>query len=438
MWTLPLYQIALSAGLLVYLPLILFRKWKKGQPCATLWRRFGSNKDLPSLPKGKHPVIWLHAVSVGETRAIVPLAKALLELPCKPSLVISSITDTGHAEAKRLLPEAACHLYLPLDLSFCVSRVLSKIRPDLVLLSEGDYWLNFLSKARAQGAHLVVVNGKLSHSSSKWYARLPCFKQALFSLFSLFCLQNDLYKTRFLNLGIPSTQLKVLGNMKFETPPLSLSPSQKTALYKQFDLTANHPILVMGSTHDTEETLMLTLCKEVRKQLPNCQFVLAPRHPERCHAVGVEIEANGFICAHYSQLSKTDQVENNAHQSRILLIDQVGLLRDIYALADLAIVCGSFVKHVGGHNILEPALYGVPVLFGPHMRSQEELTDCVLKAKSGQQVTINELNDTVLRLLKSPQERLCMGEAGKKLLHAQADSMKRTLEAILPFLNRSP
>src|ERR1700722_15847162 len=141
MWML-LYQIVLCTGLLAYIPLTLFRRWKKGQGCATLWHRLGGG--VSTLAKEDRPRIWLHAVSVGETRAIVPLAKALLELPCKPSLIISSITDTGHAEAQRLLPEACCHLYLPVDLSFCVNRVLNKIQPDLVILSEGDFWLNFL------------------------------------------------------------------------------------------------------------------------------------------------------------------------------------------------------------------------------------------------------------------------------------------------------
>ena len=238
-------------------PILMFRKWKKGQSCATLWYRFGagvptlrkgphkdSHKDPHNdLPKGEHPIIWLHAVSVGEMSLSFHLLRpSSLSLASLASSSLPSRTP-GHAEAKRLLPEAACHLYLPLDLSFCENRVLSKIQPDLILLSEGDFWLNFLSKARAQGAHLVVVNGKLSSSSAKRYAQFPRFKEALFSLFSLFCLQNSLYKNQFSKLGIPQSNLKVAGNMKFESPLPTLTKSQKTALYEGLALAEDRPIL---------------------------------------------------------------------------------------------------------------------------------------------------------------------------------------------------
>lgn len=423
------YQIAL----LLCAPWILYRRWKKGQRLSVFWQRLG--RGIAPLEKNGTPIVWLHAVSVGETRAIQPLAKALLALPCKPRLVLSSVTEAGHAEAKRLLPEASAHVYLPLDLSYCVNRVLANIQPDLVILAEGDFWLNFLSKARAQGAELLVVNGKLSASSLTRYAYFPRFQKALFSLFSLFCVQNEMYKKRFLQLGVPDEQLKVLGNVKFQAPLAPLTDSQKAAAYKQFALSPDHPVVVIGSTHATEEALICKLCHEVWEHFPTCQFVLAPRHPERSDAISTEIEAAGCQCVRYSLIKNEAQAHSRSDfHPHILLIDQVGVLRDSYALADVAIVAGSFVEHVGGHNILEPALHGKPVLFGPHMWSQQELVDCVLEAQCGEQVTKATLSSKVLALLKNAEERTRMGQAGRTLLQAQAGATERTVECILPYL----
>lgn len=424
MFFLLFYQMAL----LVCAPWILYRQWKKGRRFSALWHRL-SGKVAP-LPKVGTPIVWLHAVSVGETRAIMPLAKALLAHPSKPRLVISSITDTGHAEAKRLLPEASAHVYLPLDLSWSVNRVLANIQPDLVILVEGDFWLNFLSKAHAKGARLLVVNGKLSASSLKRYAYVPRFKKALFSLFSLFCLQNEMYKTRFLQLGIPAEQLKVMGNMKFQAPLAPLTEPQKAALYRQFALSPEHPVIVIGSTHDPEEALVCKMVHEVLQHFNTCQFVLAPRHPERSDAIATQIKASGCQCVRYSLIKNECPVEG----PRILLIDQVGLLRDLYALGDLAIVGGSFVEHVGGHNILEPALYGKPVLFGPHMWSQQELVESVLANQCGEQVAKESLSARVIALLRNTEECTRMGEAGTELLRAQVGATERTLECVLSFL----
>lgn len=426
------YRLVFPAALACYAPFLLFRRWRKGQSCKSFWQRLKG--DVPKIEKNKSPLIWLHAVSVGETRAVAALAKALMELPCKPRLVISSITDTGHAEAKRLISQAEAHVYLPLDTSFSIRNAFKNIQPDLVILTEGDFWLNFLSKAKSQGAHLVVANGKISKSSAKWYKRLPAFKKGLFPLFSLMCLQNRSYQTRFLDLGLPANQLKVTGNMKFEAPLPALSYSQKRNLYEKFALNPDHLTIVIGSTHDSEELLMLNACQEVWQKFPTCQIVIAPRHPERSDAVEALIIANGVGCVRYSQLAK--DTKKASQSNKVLLIDQVGLLRDLYALADIAIVGGSFVEHVGGHNILEPALYGTPVLFGPHMWSQEELTEYILEAQGGSQVTQETLSSNVMALLDDREERARMGSAGKQLLQAQSGAIQRTLESIIPFLEK--
>lgn len=422
-----IYAIVVCTLFIVCAPWIIYRRWKKGQSLKVLWQRLGAG--VSALPKDGRPLIWIHAVSVGETKAMRPLAEELLKLPFRPRLVISSITETGHNEAKKLLPNAHAHIFLPLDISWCVRRVLKKIQPDLVILTEGDYWLNFLYQAKKQGAELVVINGKLSKTSQKRYAQPPGFKETLFSLFSLFCVQNQMYQTRFLDLGIPLDKLKVTGNIKFEAPAKPLTSVEKQALCERFGVSLEHPIVVVGSTHATEEKLIVALSRQVWQQFPTCQFLVAPRHPERSDAIAAEIKALGCTCACYSQLAQT-----KVQGPHIVLMDRIGLLRDLYALADLAIVGGSFVKHVGGHNILEPALYGTPVLFGPHMWSQEELVHYVLTAKNGEQVTEETLSERVLALLHDASARERMGKAGRELLEAQVGATKRTLDAVMAFL----
>lgn len=416
------YEIGLWLLLLAYLPKIAFQYWCQGKYSSNLLGRLGA--DIPHIQKQNRPLIWLHAVSVGETKAVATLARRIKdELGC-PKLVISSVTETGYAEAKRLIPFADCHLYLPFDLNPIIKRLFKRISPDLVVVTESDFWYNFLRQAKAQGAQLVVVNGKLSEKSTERYQRPIRFGRTLFSLFDLICVQSDEYAKRFAAAGAPVKRVHITGNLKFDEVQVRLSPEELSRWRRELGIDPTQPVVTVGSTHEPEEQEILKVFEEVWRQLPGCQLIMAPRHPGRFPDVVALLERENISYRTYSMRRE------QAGAKRVVLIDAMGLLRCCYQLADVAIVAGSYTSKVGGHNILEPCVYGVPVLFGPHMKAQPELRRLVLEHGAGIEIEMGQLAPQLLTLLRNPARRSELGKAGKHLIQTHAGATSRTWDLI--------
>ncbi|MBS0622861.1 MAG: 3-deoxy-D-manno-octulosonic acid transferase [Verrucomicrobia bacterium] len=351
------------------------------------------------------PTVWIHAVSLGEAKAVIPLVERLQEHDSKIRIVISSVTETGHAEVKRSMPGVAA-IYLPLDMRWLMERAVKKITPDLFLLSETDYWPALLRTLKKRGTPIVVVNGKLSASTAKWHCRLPWLRRNTLALVDQFCLQSEVYKERLEALGIAPERLYVTGNLKFD--------GQKAPL-KPLELSLKKPILTIGSSHpEEEERLLRALSPLLAKGL---LVLLVPRHPHRFDEVAKMVLATGWRASRYSEGIKGDE--------RIIVVDQMGLLIQLYALSDVAIVAGSFTEEVGGHNLLEPIRLGVPTLFGPHMESQADMADLVLHYGAGRQVTFEEVAQEVQRALNEPAT---LQEGARRLLEATQGSVERTWE----------
>ncbi|MBW3637495.1 MAG: hypothetical protein KY445_13690, partial [Armatimonadetes bacterium] len=304
------------------------------------------------------PKIWLHAVSVGETMAARPIARALKEEIQGVQIALSSTTDTGHDIAKALLQngEVDAIFYFPLDLTPIQSRVLSALRPDAIGFVETELWPNLLHLARKRGIPTFLVNGRVSDNLFKTAPRLGPLWKWMSGNISLFLMRGEADAQRLKKLGVPDSKIEVSGDVKLESPPLA-SETLRQQWRHELGVDESDEVLVCGSTHTGEEEIFLGIAR----QKPNLRLALAPRHPHRFAEVATLIEAEGFKVI-------TRSSRENWPRDAVFLLDSVGELGDFYAIADWAFVGGSLIKR-GGHNLLEPVLRGVPVGFGPFVHN---------------------------------------------------------------------
>jgi 3-deoxy-D-manno-octulosonic-acid transferase len=377
------------------------------------------------LRHNKKFTVWIHAVSVGETKAVAPIVKMIRDNRPDAYIIHSCITETGHAEAKRCMPFVNEFIFLPLDFSWVVRPVVNRYKADLVIISESDFWMNFLRFSKEVGAKIVMVNGKVSEKSFRRFMYFPGYSNAVFDCFDLLCVQNKVYKERFVHIGVPSDKITITGNLKFDLDYPVMSNEEKAALKKQLGIHGDGQLLVLGSTHAPEEESILKILKKVWPLFPKLKVLLVPRHPERFQEVENILKKMGLA---YSKFSDTEKGHDS--QNPIILMDKMGLLKKCYQVADLAIVGGSFVDHVGGHNILEPSGYGVPVLFGKHMFAQEELVNLTMSYHAGMQLGLDELDKVIVDLLEDSDNRDEMGRKGLRLLGDNKGSSKRTWDAL--------
>lgn len=386
-----LYTLGIHVYALLSLPQLLKKK-----------HRHRLSLQLPKIEKAGKPICWIHAVSLGETKAIAPLA-ALLKKDYR--ILLSTVTQTGYAEGERSI-DADWHIYLPFDLPYLIRPFVKKVSPSLVIITETDFWFHFQDAAKKANARLVLVNGKLSKKSFLRHKKLPALSKLLLSSFDLMCLQGDLYAERFKALGVPSDKILVTGNIKLD------------AAYEE-PIASNDLILTLGSTHDPEERLWI----EALKDFPRLKTYLVPRHPERFDLVADLLKKSGLS---YGRAS--ERADFSKHS--IILVDQMGVLKQCYSKSTLAFVGGTLTERVGGHNILEPCLYGVPVLYGPHLHSQPDLRDLMEHYRAGVQVTEQTLKQTLSTLLENSQKRHELGMAGKRLIEESCGALKTTYQAI--------
>ena len=417
-----LYDASLIIITLLALPKLLYLWLIRKKYRTSFAERFG--KGFPDLDSKKAPVIWIHAVSVGETRAIAPLAKLIKNRVPEAAILVSSVTETGHAEAKRCIPFADAHIYMPFDFNWVIVPIVRKIKPTLVLLCESDFWYNFLKAVKAEGGVTVLVNGKLSEKSMNRFAYVPFFTRPLFNLIDLLCVQNRQYARRFEKIGIPAAQLCITGNIKFDDNTPILNESELQAWRAQLGFKNADQVLVIGSTHDPEEKLFIDVLKSLWKQFPVLKALIVPRHPERFNEVAA------LLNQHEIPFHRFSQIEGSEAEKKVILMDTMGLLRKCYQIATIAIVAGSYTAKVGGHNIMEPSWYGVPVVFGPEMYSQPELVDLVKEYHAGLQVPSETLCEVLLDLLSHPEKQQALGQAGLQLVAAMHGATLKTWEEI--------
>jgi 3-deoxy-D-manno-octulosonic-acid transferase len=419
------YDIVLWLSLCFVIPYHLFRSVQRKRPAAFA-ERFGFiAPDALKVLDGERP-IWIHAVSVGETIAVKPFLKALKRRFPDRKIVLSSTTVTGRSVALTL-PEVDLCIYFPFDYRFAVRRLLSSIRPSLVLIVETEIWPNFLRSARLLGIPVAMVNGRISDRSTSRYLKMRWFFSRVLCDFAWFCMQTGEDARRIIAMGAPSDRVEITRNLKYDLPVASFSPVEKQELRSAYRIPAGISVLTAGSTHQGEDETLIAAYRQLIAAGNSLFLVLAPRHPERVPQVAELLKRGGISFTLRSQLeARTEPFRCG----EALLVDTVGELLKFYAVSDMVFVGGSLVP-TGGHNILEPAAQRVPVLFGPHMNNFREAAALVLKQGGGLQVRDGEeLTAVLATLLKDETYRRAMGENGAKLMEDNSGSTARHLKVV--------
>jgi len=422
------YDLSLFALMLIFFPKLLWQTIFHGKYRKSFLSRFQGK--MPERGSDG-PVIWLHAVSVGETKALSTLAPHIRKAHSDAFILVSTVTETGQEEAKRLISDADAFCYLPLDFSWVIRRFVKRLKPDLLVLVEGDFWYNLLKEVKKSGGSIALVNGKVSEKSFKRYLVLKSFSQMLFQKIDRFCVQSEEYLKRFLKLGIDPDKITVIGNLKYDIPEPDVSEENKQAWKDKLGIQQGDLVLTVGSTHENEEELLLRALKPFWNKYENLKLLLVPRHPERFRKVEKIVEQDGIPFENYSTLAQSKGNE------KIILIDEMGVLPHCYRVSDLSIVGGSFIQGVGGHDIFEPAKMGIPVLFGPYMNNQRELSRHLTKSGVGKQVSIGELSSLLERYLSTPSLMEEDGEKGKRFAQKVMGSSFRTWKQIEQYLTSS-
>ena len=370
-------------------------------------------RGLPSLPGG----IWIHAASVGEVNAVRPLVEAMLQRWPQRPLLLTTMTTTGLTAAGRIQGVQA-HL-VPLDLPFVMRAAMRRVRPDLLLLVETELWPEMLRQAHRCGVPVAIVNGRLSARSVRRYSRFGLLWRPLLRRLAVVGAQSRRDARRYRLLWQPRAE--DTGNLKF---CVRFPGYDRDKLRREWSLRADDFVVTFGSSRPGEEALLRDALPQLRESAPGrLRVLLVPRHLNRLNEVSTALQGADWA------------PRNERRDAEVTVVDEMGVLVQAYALADLALVGGSLLPGFGGHNPVEPTYFGVPTLMGPH---HESCRDSVRTLREGGGLLIvkpDELAGTLARLAASPQERVALGEAGRGIVQANAQSVERNLAMLQNVLD---
>jgi 3-deoxy-D-manno-octulosonic-acid transferase len=416
------YSALLAAGLLASLPYWMLKrrhgKWREG-----LGERLG--KIPARLQKQSGPAIWVHAVSVGEVFAVVELVRELRQRFGEYRVVVSTTTATAQRLAMKQFGEDNV-FYFPLDLAFAIRPYFSLLQPQLIVLAETEFWPNFLRLAHASGARIAVVNARISDRSWPGYRRFNWIWRRVLRNVDLFLTQTSEDALRLRNIGAPDDRVQVSGNLKFDVPAPD-PPPIVAELRANFQLSGAGPVMVCGSTVEGEEALVLRAFKSVLAGHPRAVIILAPRHPERFGEVAQLLEQMGV------RFWRRSSWRGDAIAGGVLLIDNIGELASLYALADVAFVGGSLVPR-GGHNIIEPAQHGVAIMVGTHTENFRDIVGLFESEDAVRVLRAGEFTSVLMNLFSDEAARTTLGRRGAQTLQSQRGATGRTLAALETLL----
>ena len=386
------------------IPFILLRLlWRsiKAPSYRHRWReRFALyNKRYPK------DIIWFHAVSVGESEALFPLVRQIQKQHPNLNVLITTTTPTGSARVKAVMQDAVIHVYLPYDIPDAIYRFMRCFKPKLAVIMETEIWPNLFLACGKRGIPLYIINARLSENSARGYKKIPMLVRSALAQVSLIAAQTEDDAKRFISIGADSAKVKTLGNIKFD-----IKVSQETieqGIQIKVDLFSGRFVWLIASTHKDEESIFLGLYLELKKIIPELLLVIVPRHPERFSEVRKLCEQQQLIV-----VLRTTKTRVSA-ETDVYLADTLGELKMLYATADVAFVGGSMVPN-GGHNILEAAAVGVPIMFGPYMSNFKDIARGVLAANAAIQCQDKEaLILKLLMLYHQPWSRATLAENAK-------------------------
>jgi 3-deoxy-D-manno-octulosonic-acid transferase len=370
-------------------------------------------------------VIWVHAVSVGEVLAVSGLIQEIRRRFPDHRILVSTTTDTGQKLAHKLFGEENV-FYFPMDFAFAISPYLRALQPELVVLAETEFWPNFLHLAHISGARIAVVNARISDRSLPRYRRFRWALRRMLAHVDLFLTQTAEDGVRLESIGAGSDRIHVTGNLKFDLTPAA-PPAIVERLRRSLAAEGAGPIMVCGSTVEGEEPLLLKAFENIKVEHPRAIMLLAPRHPERFEEVALLLEQMSIPFARRSRW------QGESLAGGVFLVDTIGELSALYALADVAFVGGSLVPR-GGHNIIEPAQHGVAIVVGNHTENFREIVSLFQRRNAVRIVGLAELPLVLMELLANDSERRDLGRRAQETMRSQTGATSRTLEALQTLL----
>ncbi len=399
---------------------ILRRRAKRGkEDLSRMSERFG--RATIQRPAGD--LIWLHAASVGETNAVLPLITLLLEKTPGQSILLTTGTLTSARIAAKRLPAGALHQFIPLDTPDFMNRFLDHWHPDLALLVESEIWPNLMLETSARDIPIALINGIISHKSFRGWRRWSSLSRPLFGRFDLVLVQNEQLQKRILRLGAPD--VRVVGNLKTDAPALPVDELKKHQMLKWI---GTRPHFLAASTHPGEERQIIEAHKRLRQQFPDLLTIIVPRHPERGEEIAQLVSDSGFDCL------KRSSGEALTNKTNLYIADTLGELGLFFDISNITFLGGSLVE-IGGHNPIEAVRFGTAVVTGPNWHTQTDSFSALLKGKGAREVSsVRELADSIEALMSNEQERLQLVANAEKIVEEMTGATDRTLAAISPML----
>ena len=418
--------------MLLSLPYWLYQILRHGKYRASVSARLGRvPARLMALSSTSHParVIWVHAVSVGEVLAVSGLVEQMRRTFPRHRVLVSTTTDTGQELARKRFGEENV-FYFPLDFAFAIHPYLRALRPELVVLAETEFWPNFLHLAHGARARIAVVNARISDRSWPRYRRFRWALRRMLVHVDLFLAQTQEDSARLQSIGAEADRVQVTGNLKFDVS-FPAPPPIVESLRRSLAAERAGPVLVCGSTVEDEEPVLLKAFENIRVGHPRAVMILAPRHPERFDDVAILLQQLGMPSVRRSRWKgeSTAQAAAAPLAGGVFLVDSIGELAALYALADVAFVGGSLVPR-GGHNIIEPAQHGVAIVTGNYTENFRDIVALFQSRDAVRIVTLAELPLTLMQLLADDAERLALGRRAKETMRSQTGATARTLAAL--------
>ena len=376
--------------------------------------------------------IWLHAASVGEIVAASAVAKEIRkEWPNVP-IVVSVVTSTGYEMAKHIIPEAEDIIYFPLDLPFSTQRMLDLVDPSIIVIVETEIWPNFIHKAKQKNIPILMVNGRISDKSIEGYRKVKFFMKAILKNIDYFCMQSQIDATYIKELGADPAKVVVTGNTKYDSFHPDVEPQDIEKLKRTFGTEGKYPVIVAGSTHTGEESMVIDAFNRLLKKEPNAKLIVAPRHVNRSESIYELFAKKG-----HKAVLRSTMTEEEAKNAQVIIVDTIGELGRVYAISDIVFVGGSLVP-VGGHNILEVAVFGKPIIVGPHMFNFKDIY--ALLSRNGGCVTVEndgELSKQFIELSENKEYREALGNACLAIMEENRGASRKNVLEIRRLLKES-
>ena len=414
-----------TVSLYLLIPLIILRLLWRGLRAPAYWQRWSERFGFISPLPQPHS-LWIHAVSMGEVQAAIPLIQTLYSRFPHYPILVTTMTPTGSQRVKAIFADQVWHVYLPYDLPDAIARFLGRTQPQLLILLETELWPNLLRACQQRLIPVILINARLSAQSAARYQHIAGFMRPLLTSLVAIAAQTQVDANRFMELGVPATQIQVTGNIKFD----SRSPSHYVTQAKQLRHQCGNQrvIWIAASTHEGEEKLVLEAFSQLRVEINALLLILVPRHPERFNRVAQLCQQHGYL------ISRRSQNEPCTAMTDIYLGDTMGELPLLYAASDVAFVGGSLVP-IGGHNLLEPAAAGLPIIVGTYVFECEEICRQLLAEQAGQQVQNTEqLVQAAKCYLTNANLRQQAGEQGRWFVEKNQGALERALSMIYAYI----